>query len=125
MAEQNQIENERALNLLESRKNGGSAEKNAPAGSNVGKSEFGLMVGFASFCDLISQIPGVGFIIDGMAWFTIFAWTQTRGLKKPQIFHLSGAGGFIPFLPAYTGMVVFLYFYNDNPQFRAFFGGET
>ena len=124
MAEQDQIENEQAMKLRESRKNDAknTPESQTYAGSSVGKSEFGLMVGFASFCDLVSQIPVVGFIIDGIAWFTIFVWTQTRGLKKPQIFHLSGAGGFIPFLPAYTGMVVFLYFYNENPQFRAYFG---
>jgi len=125
MDDQETIENEQAMKLRESRKNDAESEPETkvPAGSNVGKAEFGLMIGFTSFCDLVSQIPGVGFIIDGIAWFTIFVWTQTRGLKKPQIFHLSGAGGFIPFLPAYTGMVVFLYIYNENPQFRAFFGG--
>src|SRR3989344_6985519 len=117
MDDQETTENGQALRLRESRKNdeGSAPEPQASAGSNVSKTEFGLMVGFASFCDLVSQIPLAGFIIDGMAWFTIFVWTQTRGLKKPQIFHLSGASGFVPFLPAYTGMVVFLYFYNDNP----------
>ncbi|QQG45934.1 MAG: hypothetical protein HYY55_03050 [Candidatus Niyogibacteria bacterium] len=117
-------EGERNLKLQESRKNEGLATQKAAAvaGPMVSKSEFGMMIGFASFCDLISQVPLVGFIIDGIAWFTIFAWTQARELKKPWAFHLSGASGFIPFLPAYTGMVVFLYFYNKSPQFRTFFG---
>lgn len=121
MAEENQIENERALRLQESRKNS-AADVGAKEGSKISTEEGNMMIAFALFCDLISQIPVAGFIIDGIAWFVIAMWVKSRGLKYPSLFMPSGIAGLIPFVPAYTAMVMFIIFYNKNPALKAVLG---
>ena len=133
MAEQNQIENEQAMSLAESRKNDGPSDAGpkAPVGPKVEMLDGGLMLAIAGFNDLtdylvIGSIPIVGDIIDGIVWFSIYAWVMSKGLDRPQMLMWSGAVEMIPLgdlLPTYTAMVMTIILYNNNPQFRTFFGG--
>ncbi|MEK7566632.1 MAG: hypothetical protein AAB527_00645 [Patescibacteria group bacterium] len=125
MAEQNQIENERALNLAESRKDEGAsfAETNASSNRRIEMTEGGLMTGFAFCAFLVGLIPFLGTITSGATWFIIYMWAKTRGLQYPPQYMLGGgAGGLIPFVPAHVALVWFIILYNNNPGFKAYFG---
>ena len=127
------IEDERTLALNQSRQSSEASAQSAeaPAEPRVEAMEAMLIVGFALINDvsdllIIGSIPVVGDIMDGITWFTIWLWAQSRGLKQPFALKTSGIIEFIPFagdiLPTYTFMALAIILYNNNPNLRAILG---
>jgi len=127
------IEDGRMTALNRSRQDSGSSAQSArtPAEPRVETMEALLIVGFALINDvsdllIIGSIPVVGDIMDGITWFTIWLWAQSRGLKQPFALKTSGVIEFIPFagdiLPTYTFMALAIILYNNNPNLRAILG---
>lgn len=125
MAEENKTENERALRLQESRKNGIRTpdETKTPAGRKVETTEAGLITGFAFCAYLVGLIPLLGTVTSATTWFIIYMWTENRNLQYPPQYMLGGgAGGLIPFVPAHVALVWFIILYNNNSKFKEYFG---
>lgn len=125
MADENKIENERALNLAESRKDSGKTadETGVSSSRKIEVTEGGLMTGFAFGAYIIGLIPFLGTVTSGATWFIIYMWTKGRNLQYPPQYMLGGGlGGLVPFVPAHVALVWFIILYNNNPKFKEYFG---